>query len=46
MKFGTEYLSKMDIQKSKRPDEILLTVLRELADAIVRPLTVTLGRWC
>lgn len=37
-KLGMEYLSKMDIHESVGPDEMLLTVLRELADVIARPL--------
>lgn len=37
-KLAMEYLRIMDIHKSKGPDEMLLTVLRELADVIARPL--------
>lgn len=32
---------KMDTHKSMRPDEILLMVLRDLSDAIARPLWIT-----
>lgn len=37
-KLGSDYLSKMDIHKFMGPDEMLLTVLRELADVTATPL--------
>lgn len=43
-KFRMKYLSKMDIHKFMGPDEMLLMVLRDLADVIARPLQITFER--